>query len=130
MTQIENEIYTELRGVILAQFPNAFVTGEYTPTPDKFPCIFIEEADNYTVSLDGSNKGEVSETMFEINVFSNLQEGRKSQCKKIMNVIDEHMTVRGFSRTMCRPMQNIDPSVYRMLARYTASLYNDTIYRR
>ena len=78
MTQIENEIYTELRAILIAAFPGIFVTGEYTPTPDKFPCVFIEEADNYTVSLDGSNKGEVSAVMYEINAFSNLQNGRKS----------------------------------------------------
>lgn len=130
MTQIENEIFTELKNLLTTEYSGIFVTGEYTPTPDKFPCVFIEESDNYTISLDGSNKGEVSGVMFEINVFSNLQHGRKSECKKIMNTLDEHMTLRGFTRTMCRPVQNIDPAVYRMVARYTASLYNDTIYRR
>lgn len=130
MTQIENEIFTELYNLLTTKYSGIYVTGEYTPTPDKFPCVFIEEADDYTLSLNGSNKGEVSGVMFEINVFSNLQNGRKSECKKIINTIDEHLTVRGFSRTMCSPVQNIDPAVYRMVARYTASLYNETIYRR
>lgn len=130
MTQIENEIYTELYNLLTTTYSGIFVTGEYTPTPDKFPCVFIEEADNFTLSLNGSNKGEVSAVMYEINVFSNLQFGRKSQTKTIINTIDEFMTLRGFTRTMCRPMQNIDPSVYRMMARYQASVFNDTIYRR
>lgn len=130
MTQIENEIFTELYNLLTTEYSGIYVTGEYAPVPDRFPCVFIEEADNYTLSLDGSNKGQVSGVMFEINVFSNLQNGRKSECKKIINTIDEHLTVRGFSRTMCSPVQNIDPAVYRMVARYTASLYNETIYRR
>ena len=130
MTQIENEIFTELYTLLTTTYSGIYVTGEYTPTPDKFPCVFIEEADNYTVSLDGSNKGEVSEVMYEINVFSNLQDGRKSECKKIIKTIDEHMTLRGFVRTMCRPIQNADPSVYRMISRYQASVFNETIYRR
>jgi len=130
MTQIENEIFTELYTLLTTAYNGIFVTGEYTPVPDQFPCVFIEEADNYTVSLNGSNKGEVSTVMYEINVFSDLQNGRKSECKKIIKTIDDYMTLRGFTRTVCRPVQNIDPSIYRMLARYTADLYSDTIYRR
>ena len=130
MTQIENEIFTELYTLLTTTYNGIFVTGEYTPVPDQFPCVFIEESDNYTVSLNGSNKGEVSAVMYEINVFSDLQNGRKSQCKEIIKTIDDFMTVRGFTRNLCRPVQNIDPSIYRMLARYTASVYNDTIYRR
>ena len=130
MTQIENEIFTELYNLLTTEYDGIFVTGEYTPIPDRFPCVFIEESDNYTISLDGSNKGEVSAVTFEINVFSNLQNGRKSQCKAIIKTIDDYMTVRGFTRTVCRPIQNIDPVVYRMLGRYEASVFNDTIYRR
>ena len=130
MTQIENEIFTELYNLLTTEYNGIFVTGEYTPVPDQFPCVFIEEADNYTVSLNGSNQGETSAVMYEINVFSDLQNGRKSQCKKIIKTIDDFMTVRGFTRTMCRPTQNIDSSIYRMTARYTAAVFNETIYRR
>lgn len=130
MTQIENEIFTELYTLLTTEYSGIYVTGEYAPVPDRFPCVYIYEADNYTVSLDGSNKGEVSATMFEINVFSNLQNGKKSECKKIIKTIDDYLTLRGFVRTMCSQVPNIDTSVFRMTARYQASLFNDTIYRR
>lgn len=130
MIQIENEIYTELRGLLLDNYEGIYVTSEYTPTPDNFPCAFIEESDNYTVSLNGSNEDEVANVTFEINVFSNLPTGqRKSQCKKIMNTIDGHMTSRGFVRLMCQRTPNLDPTVYRMTARYQASVFRDGIYR-
>lgn len=130
MTQIENEIFTELKNILTTTYSGIFVTGEYTPTPDKFPCVFIEETDNRTVSLNGSNQGEVSAVMYEINVFSNLASGKKSEVKKIINTIDNHMTLRGFTRMSCMPVQNMDTTVYRMVARYEASIFNDTIYRR
>lgn len=130
MTQIENEIFTELKNLLTTKYSGIFVTGEYTPTPDKFPCVYIEEADNFTVSLNGDNKGEVSAVMYEINVFSNLASGRKSQVKKIIKTIDEYMTLRGFMRMSCMPTPNMDITVYRMTARYEASVFNDTIYRR
>ena len=130
MTQIENEIFTELKNILTTEYSGIFVTGEYTPTPDKFPCVYIEEADNRTVSLNGDNKGEVSAVMYEINVFSNLASGRKSQVKKIIKTIDEYMTLRGFMRMSCMPTPNMDITVYRMTARYAASVFNDTIYRR
>ena len=130
MTQIENEIFTELYTLLTTTYSGIYVTGEYEPIPDQFPCVYINEADNYTVSLNGSNKGEVSAVMYEINVFSNLQNGKKSECKKIINTIDEYLTLRGFTRTMCTQTPNIDSSIFRMTARYQASLFNDTIYRR
>ena len=130
MTQIENEIYTELRALLLENYNGIYVSGEYTPIPDRFPCVFIEEADNYTVSLNGSNQGEVSAVTFEINVFSNLQSGRKEEVKKILNTIDEYMTLRGFMRRSSMRTPNMDAVVYRMTARYEASVYDNTIYRR
>lgn len=130
MTQIENEIYTELRALLLENYNGIYVSGEYTPIPDRFPCVFIEEADNYTVSLNGSNQSEVSAVTFEINVFSNLQSGRKEEVKKILNTIDEYMTLRGFMRRSSMRTPNMDAVVYRMTARYEASVYNNTIYRR
>ena len=130
MTQIENEIFTELYTLLTTKYSGIFVTGERVPVPDLFPCVFIEESDNYTVSLNGSNQGEESAVMYEINVFSNKQNGRKSECKDIIKTIDDYMTLRGFTRNMCRPVENIDPTIYRMVARYTASVFNETIYRR
>ena len=130
MTQIENEIYTELRNLLTTTYSGIYVTGEYTPTPDKFPCVFIEEADNRTVSLNGSNKGEVSAVMYEINVFSNLQNGRKTQVKNIIKTIDDYMTLRGFMRMSCMPTPNMDITVYRMTARYEASVVKYTSDRR
>ena len=130
MTQIENEIYTELYNLLTTEYSGIYVTGVYTPTPTKFPCVFIEEADNRTVSLNGSNQGEVSAVMYEINVFSNLQDESKSECKKIIKTVDDFMTVRGFMRTSCMRTPNIDSAVYRMTARYEASVFNETIYRR
>lgn len=130
MIQIENEIYTELRALLLANYSGIYVTSEYTPIPDRFPCVFIEEINNYTVSLNGSNEDEVANVSMEINIFSNLQTGKKSQCKAIMNTIDEHMTSRGFVRLMCQPTPNLDTTVYRMTARYEAAVFRDGIYRR
>ena len=130
MTQIEDEIFTEIYTLLTSEYSGIYVTGEYEPVPKQFPCAYIEEIDNFTVSLNGSNKGEESAVMYEVNVFSNLQNGHKTQCKKIIKTIDDFMTIRGFTRTMCMPMQNIDPTVYRMTARYEASVYNETIYRR
>lgn len=130
MTQIENEIYTELRAILVGEYSGIYITGEYTPIPDHFPCVFFEEIDNYTVSLNGDNKGEVTGVTYEINVFSNLANGRKSQVKKIMKTIDDFMTLRGFTRTSCMPTPNVDTTVYRMTARYEAEVFNETIFRR
>lgn len=120
MTSIENEIFTLLATQLRSAFTGIFVTSEYTPTPPKFPCVFIEEIDNFTGIYDGSNTERTSGVTFEINVFSNLKSGKKKQAKEIIQSIDLKLTDLGFRRMSLMPTPNEDTSIFRFTARYQA----------
>lgn len=133
MNMIENDVFTlvadRLRTEIGAE--NIFITGEYTPTPPKFPCVYITESDNFNAGYDGCNNEVVTGVMYTIEVYSNLTNGKKAQCKNIMAIADRVMTALGFRRALLQQLPNLsDATIYRLTARYSASVINNTIYRR
>lgn len=130
MEQIESQVFTKIKTAVTTTYTNALCLGEYTPTPNKFPCVFVEEADNYAQTLDGSGNERVTAVMYEVNVYSNKASGKKTECKAIIKIIDDEMLKLGFTRTMCQPIPNEDITIYRMTARYSASISNGIIYRR
>jgi hypothetical protein len=70
--------------------------------------------------------------MYEVNVYSNKVTGKKSECKAIIALIDREMLALGFVRSTLTPVPNMnDSTIYRMVARYRATVSSDNkIYRR
>jgi hypothetical protein len=123
MIDIENQIFGKISTALRAEFNPIFVSGELVKAPATFPAVYIEEKANsaYQRTQDsGSLENHVS-LMYEINVYSNKQVGKKSECKAIFAVIDNEFQKIGFTRIMKEPVANLeDGTIYRMIGRYTA----------
>lgn len=134
MIDIENIIYTELVDVLKKAYPDVFVTSEIIQSPPKFPCVFINEIGNITDINTGTTSEIENHSIitYEIQVFSDKDKGKKTECKKILQVLDDKMGKLGFNRFMYSSIPNVlDNSIYRVLARYRAEVgKNFTIYRR
>ena len=133
MNQIENEVYTKVATKLRTDLGanKVFVTSEYTPTPPFFPCVFISESDNFNAGFNGCNQEVVTGVMYEVNVYSNKQNGKKAEAKSIMAIVDGVLTPLGFTRTLLQQIPNMaDATIFRLTARYTAAVINNTIYRR
>lgn len=133
MNNIENDVFTKVATALRSELgaTNIYVTGEYTPTPPKFPCVFIYESDNFNAAFDGCNHEVVTGVMYEVEVFSNKQNGKKSEAKSIMSIVDGVLTPLGFTRTMLQQVPNLaDATIFRLTARYSAAVIDNTIYRR
>ena len=133
MNTIENEVFTKVKTAITTKYGanKVFVTGEYTPTPPFFPCVYISEADNFNTGFDGCNHEVVTGVMYEVEVYSNKQNGKKAEAKDIMKTVDGVLTPLGFTRTLLQQIPNMsDATIFRLTARYTAAVINNTIYRR
>ena len=133
MNTIENDVFTAVATKLRSELgaDNIYVTGEYTPTPPKFPCVFIYESDNFNAGFNGCNQEVVTGVMYEVEVFSNKQNGKKSEAKNIMQICDSVLTPLGFTRTMLQQVPNLaDATIFRMTARYTAAVIGNVIYRR
>lgn len=136
MIDIENQVFTAVASALREQYgaDNIYVAGEYVSQPPRFPAVLIVEMDN-TVHLRGRDSANVehfADVMYQVDVFSNKNAGRKAQAKDIISRIDEQFAGMGFTRTFLNPVQNMnDATIYRMTARYQAVVGEDeTIYRR
>ena len=123
MIDIENSVYDRIDTKVQAAFPDAFITGEYVNSPASFPAVSVVEMDNstHTETIDSGSNENHANVMYEVNVYSNKETGKKSECKAIIAVIDEEMLAMGFSRSTLTPVPNeYDSTIYRMVGRYRA----------
>ena len=134
MINIENEVFNRVTERVLEVFPDIFMVGEYVKSPPSFPAVSLVEMDNSTrVDTIDSGSNEIhASVMYEVNVYSNKTVGKKSECREILALIDEEMIAMGFSRVTMTPVPNeYDSTIYRMVARYRATIsFDHKIFRR
>ncbi|MBR4723476.1 MAG: hypothetical protein IK072_01920 [Clostridia bacterium] len=134
MIDIENDVYSAVETALKAEYPNIFMAGEYVPAPASFPCVSFVEVINSIYRESSTNEQIENHAVitYEVNVYSNKTKGKKTQCKKIMSLIDEKMARLGFARRFLQPLPNMaDATIYRILARYQGVAdRSKTIYRR
>lgn len=121
MIDCESIIFQKCADAFRAEYPNGFIAGEYVPQPPKFPAVSIVEMDNAIDqrAVDNGNIENAVNVMYQVDVYSNLNTGKKAQTKAIIALIDEVMAQHRFVRTFCNPIQNFnDATIYRMTARY------------
>lgn len=98
-----------------------YITGEIVSgVPSRFPAVCVREASNliYTKSRD-ENIENHNLVLYEADVFSNLEEGKKQQAKEIAGIIDSVFCTLGFTRTFCEPVENTsDTAIYRIKLRF------------
>ena len=133
MIDVESQIFTAVATALRTAFTGISVESTTTYSPSKFPCVCIEEADNYAYSQtadSGSNENHAN-VIYEVNVYSNKAAGSKSECKSILSVIDGVMNDLGFIRTVKSPVNMDSATKYRVFARYAAVIsQSEVIYRR
>ena len=134
MIDCENEIFDTVVKSVRAAYPSVSMSSEYVRTPSKFPFISLIEMSNTAydrTQTSGDIENHVS-LMYEVNIYSNKNSGKKSECKAIATLIDAEFAALGFTRTMLQPIPNMDDAtIFRMTGRYTAVVSKDkVIYRR
>ena len=137
MIDVENLVIDTVSKALKASaYSSTLVTTEYTDTPSSFPCVSIYEADyTYRRTQDNDLKEHHTNVMYEVNVFSNKTSGKKTECKKIMEIIDSTMQNMKFTRTVKQPIPNKDKTIFRIVARYEAVIAdyftdgNDKVYQ-
>lgn len=131
MIDCENEVYTRIARVLRDKFPGINIAGEYVNAPSSFPHVSITQSDNSVVSEQMTGSAEMAQVMFEINIYSNKADGRKTECKAIAKVIDGVMFRMNFKRMALTPIPNMeDATIYRIVARYRAMTDGKYFYRR
>lgn len=134
MIDIESELFSLIATALRSAYEGIYVSGEYVSQPPVFPAVSIVEMDNtaYRQTQDSGSLENHAALMYQVDVYSNLNKGKKVQAKAIASMIDVLFSVNGFTRTFSNPVQNLaDPTIYRITARYNAVVSKDNVvYRR
>lgn len=125
MIDLESYVFDYVAKATRTQFSGIAVKSEYTPEEGVMPCVTVECKDNYVVraNISGDRIENVSNVMYEVNVYTNDGATRKKTAKSIMSYVDGLMSAKGFVRTMLQPVPNLmDATVFRYTARYSARI--------
>lgn len=131
MIDCENEVYTRVATVLREKFPGIDIAGDYVKAPSSFPHVSITQSDNAVISGRMTGSAEMAQVMFEVNVYSNKAEGKKTECKKIIKEINDVLYSMNFRRTAMTPVPNMeDATIYRITARFRVATDGKHFYRR
>ena len=136
MVDIEQYIFTQIATALRQAFPDPeiVVTGDAFSAPSRLPACSIVEMDNttYQRSLDSEQVENHAVLMYQVDAYSDLETGRKEECRKIQKVVDGEFQKIGFVRTYLSPIPNLlDSGLYRVTSRYRAIVEpSGTTYRR
>ena len=128
MSDMETQVYSEVSRRARVAFPSLTCSSYMSATPDSYPYALIEQTDQYDVrrTLNSRHVGEAVHVTFEVNVFSDLQPGRKSQAKAVMSAIRDSFRALGFTCTAGgQPIDLTDPKsrrVIRLFSRFEADI--------
>ena len=133
MISVDNELYTKLKTTLSASFPNIKMSSVFTNTPSSYPFVSLEEIENviYERGMDCCEIENFVNVSYEIVVFVENQNTKKTDANKIAKVADEFMLGLGFIRETKYSRQNDNETDYRIYLRYSAVVSkNKEIYRR
>ena len=132
MNDCENEVFTRIATVLRAEFPGIDLATEYVKSPSVFPHVSVVMADNSIIpERQDTGQGETNLVMFEINIYSNKANSKKSECKAIARAIDSLLYSMNFRRLALTPVPNMEnASIYRLVARYRVATDGKYFYRR
>ena len=123
MIDHEDQVFSIIATALRSEYGagNIFVTGEYVAQPPKFPAVMIVQMDNavHQRAMDTASVEHAVDVMYQVDVYSNLQKGKKKQAKEILASVDVQFAQMGFIRTYKNPVPNMnDATIYRMTTRY------------
>ena len=134
MIDILNEVFTAVATAVREERSDAFISGEYTSSPSKFPTVTLDEVENVTVGalVDSADEEKFSGLTYRLQVFSNKVSGKKAEARALFVTADRVMLRLGFRRTTYTTTPEIYQStIYSIAATYEAIAdVHGVIYKR
>ena len=124
MRDIENYVINAINNAVTARYPSAEVSGDYVEQPANFPHVFVLQINKYDVpsQMSLTNIEHAQEVTFQIIVYSNKLGTAKTECKNIMDTVDETMHDMNFRLSYQAHVPNFDTRIYRLVRRYVGAV--------
>lgn len=131
MIDHSNEIFDTVAKSLRSSYKGIKVVGEYVDTPSKFPTVTIDEISNVPIHLDSANTNKYAKVIYRIQVFSNAENGKRAEARKIYASLDKKLMELGlFAKTYTTTPSVYNSEVYCITATHEGVIGSDgTIYR-
>ena len=124
MTYSRESVYSYVRNAIVASHSGAYVTARREPVPKNFPAIELTEMNRVRTERFATlaNDDEQYDSTFQAEIFSNAQNGALEEAYSILGTIESAFKRLGYFEIFSEPIDNIDPSIFRIVARFTRQI--------
>lgn len=124
MTYSRKAVYSYVRNAIVASHSGAYVTARREPVPKNFPAIELTEMNRVRTERFATlaNDDEQYDSTFQAEIFSNAQNGALEEAYSILGTIESAFKKLGYFETYCQPIDNVDPSIFRIISRFTKQI--------
>ncbi len=133
MIDIENQVFDRLCVYLEAKRPGINMSGDTLNAPTEFPCVALEEVDNYPDrrTQDSIHPENHAIIVLEATVYSNKAVGRKQEARAIAGEVSDLIQSLGFTRISMNPAPVPGGGHYRLKLRFRAEVSAmEQIYRR
>ena len=130
MIDIESTVFDYVATALREEYKGISVVSTSSDTPAKFPAVCLWEQDNscYAPSQTAECRENHAQLMYQCEVYSNRQSGKKAQAREIAAFVDKKMQELGFIRTFGQPVPNVaDMTIYRYTMRFSGIIGKDNI---
>lgn len=131
MIDYSNEIFSTVAQHLRSLYSGIRVVGEYVNSPTRFPCVTIDEIENVPEHLDSARVNKYARIVYRVQVFSNLENGKRAQAREIYSAVDGKLQELGlFCKTYTSTPAVYNSEIYSITATYEAVIdQNGVIYR-
>ena len=124
MTYSRKAVYSYVRNAIVASHSGAYVTARIEPVPKNFPAIHLTEMNRVRTERYATlaNDDQQYDSTFQAEIFSNEQNGAVEEAYSILETVESAFKTLGYFENFCQPIDNVDPSIFRIVARFTRQI--------
>ena len=131
MIDKSNEIFNAVAEDLRSLYTGIQVKGEYVGTPAKFPCVTIDEISNIPSHMDSAAQNKYAEVVYRVQVFSNLEQGKRREAREIYAAVDRVLMGLGlFAKSFTTTPAIYNSEIYSITATFEGIIGTDgVIYR-
>jgi hypothetical protein len=124
MTYSRESVYTYVRNALVAAHNGIYVTARREPVTKTFPAVRIIEMNRQRTEQYATlaNDDDQYVSTIETEVFSNKRNGAVQEAYAVQDTLEAAFKRLGYFETFSDAIDNIDPSVFRVVSRFTKQI--------
>ena len=124
MTYSRESVYSYVRTAIVTAHSGAYVTARREPVSKTFPAVRLSEVNRIRTQAYATlaNDDQQYVSTFEAEIFCNEQNGALATAYSVLDTVESAFKTLGYFETFCEPIDNFDPSVFRVVARFSRQI--------